>query len=139
MLHWLKTIFAKDRRRHPRFPSTNSGMAKVETIILRGRVLDISQGGFLFRPSAPTPLLASANLVLMLKGVNLAATIVRRSGEGLHCRFVTNLPPEEVEIFTAASTGTVEAEVSEAPATSAPQPERRQPAAKVPTTPDVAI
>lgn len=107
----LLKAFAKDRRRYERFSWTGSGIVKIEATVLRGRVLDISRGGFLFRPTLPPPFLGSPNLILTVKGVSLPATILRRSQRGLHCRFITTLTVGEMQTLKAMLMDNAEAEL----------------------------
>lgn len=107
----FQKVFSKDRRRYERFPWTGTGMIRIETAILRGRVQDISRGGFLFRPTLPPPFLGSPNLVLTVKGVSLPATILRRSQRGLHCRFAVTLTVAEMQALKAMLLDNAEAEL----------------------------
>ncbi len=112
----FQMAFSKDRRRYERFSWTGTGIVKIEAATLRGRVLDISRGGFLFRPTLPPPFLGSPNLIMTVKGVSLSATILRRSQRGLHCRFVTTLTVAEMQALKAMLlVDSSEAELQEAP------------------------
>ena len=111
----FQMAFSKDRRRYERFSWTGTGIVKIEAAILRGRVLDISRGGFLFRPTLPPPFLGSPNLMMTVKGVSLSATILRRSQRGLHCRFVNTLTVAEMQALKAMLVDNSEAELQEAP------------------------
>lgn len=111
----FQMAFSKDRRRYERFPWTGTGIVKIETATLRGRVQDISRGGFLFRPTLPPPFLGSPNLMLTVKGVSLPATILRRSQRGLHCRFAATLTVAEMQALKAMLVDSAEAELQEAP------------------------
>lgn len=111
----LLKAFAKDRRRYERFSWTGAGIVKIEAVVMRGRVLDISRGGFLFRPTLPPPFLGSPNLILTFKGVSLPATILRRSQRGLHCRFVATLTVGEMQTLKAMLVENAEAELEVPP------------------------
>lgn len=97
----FQIAFSKDRRRYERFSWTGAGIVKIETVVMRGRVQDISRGGFLFRPTLPPPFLGSPNLMLTVRGVSLPATILRRSQRGMHCRFTTTLTVAEMHTLKA--------------------------------------
>jgi hypothetical protein len=111
----FKLAFSKDRRRYERFSWSGAGLVKIETVVLRGRVLDISRGGFLFRPTLPPPFLGSPNLMLSVKGSTLPATILRRSQRGLHCRFTATLTVAEMQALKAMLVESAEAELQEVP------------------------
>ncbi len=134
----FKLAFSKDRRRYERFSWTGAGVVRIETAALRGRVLDISRGGFLFRPTLPPPFLGSPNLMLTVKGVSLPATILRRSQRGLHCRFVVTMTVGEMQTLKAMLVESGEAELTETPG--APSHTTAKPAAPDrPSTPEIVI
>lgn len=142
----FKLAFSKDRRRYERFSWTGAGVIKIETVTLRGRVLDISRGGFLFRPTLPPPFLGSPNLMLTVKGASLPATILRRSQRGLHCRFAATLTVGEMQTLKAMLVESADAELSEVVAPHTPQhaavaPAPAKPAHSTdkPTAPEIAI
>ena len=140
---WMQALFAKDRRRHKRFPAAQAGLIRIEGTVLRGRIEDVSRGGFLFRPTMAMPLLGSASLTLTVNGLTLAACIQRRSQAGLHCRFLSQLSEDEVSRLQAGA----ESEAAKAPAAAPPpspdavRPASPRPAEKRPVTPktDIAI
>lgn len=141
---WVQALFAKDRRRHKRFPAAQAGLIRIEGTVLRGRIEDVSRGGFLFRPTMAVPLLGSPSLTLTVNGLTLAAIIQRRSPAGLHCRFQAPLSDNEVALLQAGA----ETEAAKAPAATAPvapqptpRPAAPRPADKRPVTPktDIAI
>lgn len=121
LVQLFKQAFAKDRRRYERFSWSGSGIVRIEATTLRGRVLDVSRGGFLFRPTLTPPFLSSPALMLTVKGTSLPATILRRSQRGLHCRFATTLTVGEMQTLKAMLMENAEAELKE-PAPSAEAP-----------------
>lgn len=131
----FKIAFAKDRRRYERFTWTGTGIVKIEAAVLRGRVIDISRGGFLFRPTLPPPFLGSPNLILTVKGASLPATILRRSQRGLHCRFSATLTVGEMQALKAMLVDSAEAELQEVPPAGAGAPAHHAAPAATPDQP----
>jgi hypothetical protein len=133
LMKLLKLAFCKDRRRDRRIDWQGVGILKIESTSLRGRVLDVSRGGFLFRPTMPTPILNSANATLTVNRLDCPAVIIRRGRDGLHCRFVNSLSAEDLDLLTASPQTEAEPPQS-APATatdSQPAAEPAKPAREI--------
>ena len=100
------TIFLRqseigDRRRHDRLPVEISVTISSAKGSLRGRTIDLSEGGMLLSPAGVETLAAGETVRATLAGIGeVPAQIVGRSPLGLHCQFVG--PGDEVRAAVAA-------------------------------------
>lgn len=85
-----------DQRQYKRFECNAQSRALAGRLLLPGRLIDLSQGGYLFRPSAAASLLPDTQVTADLCGFQLSGALVTRTPKGLHCRFPRLLSGKEI-------------------------------------------
>ena len=93
-----------DKRRHRRRDYDQFSSIQIGGSTIRGQLIDLSEGGCLFRPEFSVGFVTDKRLVLSLLDARIDCELVRRSSEGLHCRFLTALNKRQLDnLMTAKS------------------------------------
>lgn len=85
-----------DQRQFRRYECNAQSRALAGRLLLPGKLIDLSQGGYLFRPACAASLLPDTKVVADLCGFQLAGALVTRTPKGLHVRFPQLLTGKEV-------------------------------------------
>jgi hypothetical protein len=98
-----------DQRLYKRFECNAQSRALAGRLLLPGRLIDLSQGGYLFRPYNTVGLLPGTPVTADLCGHQMAAALVAGTAKGLHCRFPRQLTGKELAeiLLMLASAGHV--------------------------------
>lgn len=86
----------EEQRRFRRFECNTQSRALAGRLLLPGKLIDLSQGGYLFRPSTAVGLLPDTKVIADLCGHQLGGLLVSATPRGLHCRFPRLLTGKEV-------------------------------------------
>lgn len=85
-----------DQRQFKRFECNAQSRALAGRLLLPGKLIDLSQGGYLFRPATAVGLLPDTKVTADLCGFQLTGALVTGTAKGLHCRFPRLLTGKEV-------------------------------------------
>lgn len=85
-----------DQRQFKRFECNAQSRALAGRLVLPGKLIDLSQGGYLFRPATTIGLLPDTKVTADLCGFQLSGTLVAGTPKGLHCRLPRLLTGREV-------------------------------------------
>ena len=85
-----------DQRQFKRFECNTQSRALAGRLLLPGKLIDLSQGGYLFRPTTTVGLLPDTKVTADLCGYQLTGALVTGTPKGLHCRFPRLLTGREV-------------------------------------------
>jgi len=90
-------LFYKERRQHARRACAIRGaLMFCGGVQVAGMVIDLSRGGWRFRPSKAGVFMASEGAVLTLPGARIDCAIRRRQHGLFHCRFAEEMDPPDV-------------------------------------------
>lgn len=98
-----------EQRQFKRFECNALSRALAGRLLLPGKLIDLSQGGYLFRPNSTVGLLPGTPVVADLCGRQMNAALVAGTARGLHCRFPRLLTGKELAeiLLLLASAGHV--------------------------------
>ena len=85
-----------DQRQFKRFECNALSRILAGRLLLPGKLVDLSRGGYLFRPATNVGLLPDTKVTADLCGYQLTGSLVIGTPKGLHCRFPRLLTGKEV-------------------------------------------